>query len=134
MIEAIFAGSVLLAERSHRGPALLLFGDELPPEVQPRRLCLRHAASIGDRPRHAKWCLSDAYCNPIGWDTFRIEELGVGCTGLKSGDYGDARPHFIRQFLDRLQDSWRQWSWFRDRSRTSGIVTATAGSSTTLTN
>ena len=31
MIEAIFAGSVLLAERSHRGPALLLLGDELPP-------------------------------------------------------------------------------------------------------
>ena len=61
MIEAIFAGPVLLAESPHRESALLLFRDQLPPEVEPRRLCLRHVASIGDLPPLAKWCSSDAY-------------------------------------------------------------------------
>jgi hypothetical protein len=61
VIEAIFAGPVLLAEGSHRHPTLFLLRDELPPEVQTRRLCLRHAASTGDRPPPAKWCSSDAY-------------------------------------------------------------------------
>jgi hypothetical protein len=61
MIEAIFASPVLLTENMHRHPALLLFRDELPPKVESRHLCLRHVASIDDRPAFAKWCLSDAY-------------------------------------------------------------------------
>jgi hypothetical protein len=42
----------------------LLFRNELPPNVEPRRLCLRHVASIGDRPSLAKGCSYDAYRHP----------------------------------------------------------------------
>jgi hypothetical protein len=62
MIEAKFARSLPLAESPYRESALLLFLDQMPPEIEPRCLCLRHVASIGDRPTLAKWCSSDAYC------------------------------------------------------------------------
>lgn len=52
---------MLLAESSHRHPALLLLCNQLPPPLAPFFLGPRHAASIDHPRRFAKWCSSDAY-------------------------------------------------------------------------
>jgi hypothetical protein len=80
MIEAKFARSPLLAKSPYREPALLLFLDQTLPEIEPRRLCLRYVASIGDGPTLAKWCSSDAYVllfEPIHVETLDIWRMSI---------------------------------------------------------